>query len=264
MESTVRWNPDRYLAFADYRRRPAIDLLQQVPLEAPGTVVDLGCGAGDVTRIMADFWPSADVAGVDSSPDMLAKAHARGGEVRWIEGDIESWSPAVPVDLLYTNAALHWVDDHAALLPRLAGYLAPGGCLAVQMPLSWDLPSHRLLRETLADGGEGGRPLGSEALRRAMGRRWVQSPRWYHDLLAPHVRSLDIWVTEYQQWLEGANPVLAWVSGTTLRPVLTGLTEPERARFLAAYEARLREAYPPAPDGRTHYPFPRLFFVALA
>ena len=197
MNSQPRWNPEHYLAFADYRGRPAVDLLQGVPLPAPRTIIDLGYGTGDLTRTIAAFWPGAVVTGLDSLPDMLAQARAQSGRVHWKEARIETWSLPAPVDVIYSNAALHWVDDHAALMPRLASYLAPGGCLAVQLPLSWDLPSHRLLRETLASGGEGGRPLGSEALRRAMGRRWVQSPRWYHDVLAPHVRSLEIWITEY-------------------------------------------------------------------
>jgi trans-aconitate 2-methyltransferase len=155
------------------------------------------------------------------------------------------------------------VEDHQALFPRLVGYLRGGGCLAVQMPLSWEAPSHRLMRETLANGGPNGQPLGTEELRRAMARKPVEDAEVYYNLLAARTPSLDIWATEYLQILEGDNPVLEWVKGTGLRPILNGLNDSERATFLAEYARRLRLAYPPKPDGRTLYPFRRLFLVAL-
>jgi trans-aconitate 2-methyltransferase len=182
--------------------------------------------------------------------------------VRWIEADVRTWSPGEPVDLLYSNATLHWVEAHHELFPRLAGFLRPGGCLAVQMPLSWGAPSHRLMRETLADGGPGGRPLGTAELRQAMARDWVEEPAVYYDLLAGLARSLDIWETEYLQVLAGDDPVLEWVKGTGLRPILDGLGDAERDIFLAEYARRLRAAYPARADGRTLYPFRRLFIVA--
>jgi trans-aconitate 2-methyltransferase len=258
----TRWDPALYLAFADHRLRPALALLARVPLTAPKVVYDLGCGAGQVTRLMAERWPDATVYGLDRSPEMLAKAAAEPGQVRWVEADIRQWRPDEPVDLLFSNAALQWVEGHEELFPRLVCFLSPGGCLAVQMPLSWDAPSHRLMRETLADGGPGGTALGSEALRRTMARQWVAAATVYYDLLAPYARRLDIWETEYLQVLEGDDPVLEWVKGTGLRPILHGLDAAERAVFLAEYARRLRTVYPLRADGRTLYPFRRLFIVA--
>ncbi len=262
-KTDTRWNPVQYQKFSGHRLRPALELLHRVPLEAPKIVFDLGCGTGEVTRIIAERWPSAKVYGLDSSSEMLDKAKAGGGHVDWVEADVSSWSPDKHPDLIYSNATLHWVENHRALFPKLAGFLNTGGCLAVQMPLSFDAPTHRLMRETLADGGEGGSPLGRPELRKAVARRWVEATEVYYELLAARARQLDIWETEYLQVLEGEDPVLEWVKATGLRPVLNGLKDAERDTFMEVYRSRLRKAYPRRADGKTLYPFPRLFIVAV-
>lgn len=258
----TRWDTGQYLKFADERMRPALELLGRIPCEAPGVVYDLGCGSGDVTRLLAERWPEARVYGIDHSKEMLEKAAAEPGRVAWVERDISGWSPGEPAGVIYSNAALHWVEEHEALFPRLAGFLEPGGCLAVQMPLSWEAPSHRLMRETLANGGPGGRALGDESLRQAMGRAWVLPTQAYYELLAGRARQVDIWESEYLHILEGEEAVLEWVKGTGLRPILNGLGGAERELFLAEYTRRLRGAYPVRANGRTLYPFRRLFIVA--
>ena len=260
------WDPGQYHKFSDHRRRPAVELLARVPPEAePGLAVDLGCGSGEVTRLLAARWPGAAVQGVDNSPDMLDRARAGdgAGRVEWIEADIAAWSPPSPPGLLYANASLQWVDGHEALVPRLFGALAPGGALAVQMPLSRTARSHILMHEVLASSGPRGAPIGPESLRREVSRRWVLDPAEYFDLLAADAARLDIWTTEYLQVLAGEDPVLEWVRGTGLRPILNGLAEPDLARFLDAYRPALRDAYPQRADGTTLYPFPRLFIVAV-
>ncbi len=256
------WDPTQYRKFSDHRLRPALELLGRVPLDAPGLIYDLGCGTGDVTRIIAERWSAAKVVGLDNSDEMLKKARAGGGRVDWIKADVSHWKPEASLDLIFSNATLHWVRDHQFLFPKLLNFLSPGGCLAVQMPLSFDAPSHRLMRETLEAGGEGGRPLGTPELRRTVSRRWVENSDVYYNLLAPGASYLDIWTTEYLQVLDGDDPVLEWVKATGLRPVINGLEGEERERFLEIYRNRLREAYPRRPDGKTLYPFPRLFIVA--
>ncbi|HSS65293.1 MAG TPA: methyltransferase domain-containing protein [Gammaproteobacteria bacterium] len=259
----TRWNPAQYQKFSDHRLRPALELLNRIPLQAPEIIFDLGCGTGEVTRLIAGRWPSAKVFGLDSSVEMLEKARSGGGNVDWIEADVSTWKPDELPDLVYSNATLHWVEEHESLFPKLAGFLNPGGCLAVQMPLSFELPSHRLMRETLDEGGEGGGPLGTEALRMSVARKWVEDKDAYYDLLANRSRYLDIWETEYLQVLEGEDPVLEWVKATGLRPVLNGLEGAERDRFLESYRQRLRRAYPRRASGMTLYPFSRLFIVAM-
>ena len=258
------WDPTLYLKFSDHRLRPALELLDRVPIASPSAIYDLGCGHGRLTRLMAERWPAARVHGLDNSKEMLAKAAADGPDLTWIEADLHQWQPELAPELLYSNAALQWLDGHEVLFPRLIGLLAPGGCLAVQMPLSWGMPSHRLMRETLADGGPGGRSLGTEELCRGVARKWVEDADVYYDWLVGRAKTLDIWETEYLQVLEGADPVLEWVKGTGLRPILNGLGDTERATFLEEYARRLRTAYPMRADGRTLYPFRRLFIVATA
>lgn len=261
--SGTHWDPDQYSRFSDHRLRPAIELLNRVPLKSPKVIYDLGCGPGNIAEIIAARWPEAKVCGVDNSPEMLEQAKKRTTQIQWLQADATTWVPKDTPDLVYSNAALHWVDDHRTLLPRLVDILAPGGCLAVQMPLSWGEPSHRLMRETLADGGVEGAALGTEDLRRAVARNWVESAETYYDLLVENTQSLDIWETEYLQILEGDNPVLEWVKGTGLRPIFNGLEKAERQIFLDEYSLRLRKAYPTRKDGRTLYPFRRLFIVAV-
>ncbi len=269
-----RWDPGQYHKFSDHRRRPAIELLARVPPAEPALVVDLGCGSGEITRLMAERWPGAAVQGIDNSRDMLERARSgdSGGaaaRIEWIEADIAAWSPPSPPGLLYANASLQWVDGHDALFPRLFRSLAPGGVLAVQMPLSRQARSHVLMHEVLAAGGADGAPIGPEPLRREIARRWVLDPPEYLDLLAAEAAGaagaarLDIWTTEYLQVLEGEDPVLEWVSGTGLRPILNGLSGEDRDRFLDRYRQALRDAYPRRPDGATVYPFRRLFIVAV-
>jgi len=258
----TQWDPQQYLKFSDHRLRPALELLDRVPLTECRVIYDLGCGDGQMARLMAERWPQARVWGVDNSPQMLEKAAATPSRVEWMEADIQRWQPATPPDLIYSNATLQWLDQHQTLFPRLVESLADGGSLAAQMPLSWGLPSHRLMRETLADGGPNGTALGTEALRQAVARKWVDNAEEYYDRLVGYTSSLDIWETEYLQVLAGVDPVLEWVKGTGLRPILNGLADAEREIFLGEYGRRLRESYPTRPDGHTLYPFRRFFIVA--
>ena len=262
------WDPGQYLKFADHRLRPALDLMGRIPLENPRVIYDLGCGSGNVTRLLADRWHDADVIGMDNSPEMLGQAAASGdgvvpGRVRWEEGDLAGWCPAQTPSVFFSNAVIQWVADHHELVPRLWNTLPPGGCLAIQAPLSWDMRSHQIMRETLANGGAVGQPVGSAELRSAVGNRWVQDPDFYYDLLAPEAGHLDVWTTEYQHVLTGDDAVLEWVTGTGLRPILNGLEDGERESYLEEYRSRLNLEYPKRPDGVTLYPFRRLFFVAV-
>lgn len=259
----TRWDPELYHRFSDHRLRPALELLDRIPPISPGVIYDLGCGSGQATRVLAERWPLAKVYGIDNSREMLEQARAEPAKIGWIEADIRDWVPAEPPGLIYSNATLHWVENHHKLFPRLAGFLRAGGCLAVQMPLSWGLPSHRLMRETLANGGPDGQALGMERLRQAAAQKWVDAAETYYDLLVNRTTSLDIWETEYLQILEGEDPVLEWVKATGLRPILNDLDDTERETFLAEYTRRLRAAYTVRADGRTLYPFRRLFLVGM-
>jgi trans-aconitate 2-methyltransferase len=254
----MAWDPAQYLKFAGPRLRPALDLLQRVDLESPATICDLGAGAGNVTRLIAARWPEARIIGVDGSTEMLAKAAAENPGIEWRQADLGAWRPEHPADLIYSNAALHWLDDHDRLFPALFAALAPGGVLAVQIPRNFGARSHTSITDAACDG-----PWRAK-LEPLLRPSPVAEPAFYYDLLAPLAASLDIWETEYLQVLEGENPVKEWTKGTWLSPLLAALEEPERSRFEAAYGERVAAAYPPRSDGKTLFPFRRMFLIATA
>jgi trans-aconitate 2-methyltransferase len=252
----MTWNPETYLCFANHRTRPAVELLGRVPLAAPRLVVDLGCGPGNSTALLAARWRGARIVGVDRSPDMLERARATGLNVEWVEADAASYRSDSPPDFIFANALFQWLPDHAALFPRLMAQLAPGGVLAVQMPRNFDAPSHVLLAETAQGGPWSGRVADQVRLQP------VADPAAYYEILALHSTAVDIWTTEYLQVLHGPDAVLEWVRGTALTPFLARLEGGERDAFTAAYRARLSTAYPPRADGTVLFPFRRIFLVA--
>jgi len=260
---STRWDPRQYQKFGDHRLRPALDLLGQIPSESPSLIYDLGCGPGNVTRIIAERWPRARVIGVDSSPQMLRKARVETSRVEWVEADIRQWEPEAPPDLIFSNATLQWVDGHQDLFPRLLSLVASGGCFAAQMPLSRQMKSHRLMVDMLRSPGPSGEPLGGNLLTESMTRKWVLDADEYYDLMNGSTQALNIWHAEYLQQLAGDDPVLEWVTATGLRPVLNGLDEKLRGIYLQRYRQALREAYPIRSDGVTLYPFRRLFLIAV-
>ncbi len=251
-----RWNPATYLKFAGERLRPALDLIARIDMDAPGRIFDLGCGAGNVTRLLAERWPGSVVTGVDSSAEMLEEARARQPNLGWVEADLAAWTPEQPVDVLFSNAALHWLDDHRVLFPRLVQGLGAGGIMAVQMPRNHDQPSHQAM-VAAAEAGSW-----YDRLRPHLRTRPVAPPDVYADILSPVTSSLDIWETVYWHILEGDNPVVEWTKGTALRPLLGALDGEERKAFLGDYAARVGRAYPRRNDGTTLFPFRRLFIVA--
>lgn len=252
----MAWDPDLYLTFRAYRERPALDLLARVDLDAPAIVYDLGCGTGDMARHMAARWPGAQVTGIDSSPDMLAKARAGGGRVTWQQADVATFRTDPPAELLFTNAVFNWVPHHDQVLPRLMQSLAPGGLLALQMPRIYEQAAQRQIAAAVLEGPWRDR-LHAEFLEQP-----VQPPDTYYPILAPHARSVDIWETNYIHVLTGDNPVLTWMAATALRPFYDMLQGEERQRFEDDVAARIRQAYPKEADGRTLFPLQRLFIIA--
>ncbi len=257
-QGTTRWDPEVYQRYKAYRDRPALDLMLRLPYDLePGEFWDLGCGTGEHAAVLKRRRPRARVHGLDSSPEMLAEARARPDEVEWLEGDIAAFAPVRPPDLIFSNAALQWLPDHATLYPRLVGTLADGGVFACQVPMTFEAAWHVALRETAAQGPWAAR------LSAVRGVRQVEPAETYYDRLAPLCRELDIWSTVYLHVLEGEDPVVDWMRGTGLRPFLQALDGPgEEAAFLDAYRARLQPLFPRRPGGVTLLPFPRLFIVA--
>ncbi len=257
---TPAWDAAQYLHFAEERTRPCRELATRVAIAAPRHVIDLGCGPGNSTQVLAERWPDADLTGLDSSPDMIDAARRSAPERQWIMKEIGDWAAANTqlFEVIFSNAALQWVPDHATVFPRLLGHVAAGGALAVQMPNNIDAPAHKVARSLAAASPWRDRfPAGGV-------RQWhVHPPEFYYDLLAPHVARVDLWETEYLQVMPGAEAIVEWYKGTGLRPYLTALKNAaDREQFLSAYREAIRAAYPPRPDGRVLFPFRRLFVIA--
>ena len=257
-QPTDAWDPAEYLRFAGERARPAAELVGRVGAAAPSVVVDLGCGDGALASALSARWPGAHVRGVDSSAEMLAAAAERAvpGRLSFAPGDVRTWRPEAPVDVLVSNATLHWVRGHGALMARWAGELAPGGWLAVQVPGNHRAPTHALLAELCR------RPQWADLLADvAPPPDAALEPAGYLDVLTGAGLTADVWETTYLHVLHGADPVLGWVASTVLRPVLARLDGDDARAFRADYAAALRGAYPRRADGSTLLPFRRVFAV---
>jgi trans-aconitate 2-methyltransferase len=252
----MTWSAKQYTTFENERTRPVRDLLAAVPRREAHVAVDIGCGPGNSTEVLAARFPGAAVTGLDSSPDMVAAARKRLPHLRFEVADIEAWDEPGPFDVILANAVLQWVPDHVALFPRLMSKLAAGGSLAVQMPDTFAEPAHRLMREIASDGPWADRLAG-------VARTGRESARWYYELLRPHCDQVDVWRTVYHHPLAGgAEAIVEWFKGTALRPFLAPLDAAEQAAYLDRYRAAVARAYPVLVDGAVLLAFPRLFIVA--
>ena len=250
------WNPQTYLTFADQRGRPFFDLLGRVGAESPKRVADLGCGPGNLTQQLARRWPEAVLEAVDSSPEMVAAARERGIDAEL--ADIAAWVPGPETEVVFSNAALQWVPGHAELMVRWAGLLQPGAWIAIQVPGNFDAPSHLAIRR-LAGEQRWSKVLGDFAFRTPA---VVETPIRYAELLTEAGCRVDAWETTYIHELSGQDAVLNWITGTALTPVRDRLSDELWQQFRAELIPLLDEAYPIRPDGRTYFPFRRIFVVA--
>jgi len=252
-----QWDAGVYLRFANERTQPSVDLVQRIQLSDPRRIIDLGCGPGNSTQALRRRWPSAAITGLDNSAEMIAKARASDPEVEWVLADAASWKASEPFDLVFSNALLHWLPDHAALCRHLFEQVAPGGALAAQLPAHYDSPLHREILEVSREGQWSDR---LEGARQAITR---EPPSLYYDALQAIAAKLDLWETIYYHVVDGPEAVLEWFRGTGLRPFLEALaSSEERARFEKKLLDRYAVAYPRRESGKVLFPFRRLFFVA--
>lgn len=250
------WDPDVYLTFADHRGRPFYDLLSRVGTPNPRRVVDLGCGAGNLTGHLARRWPGAVIEALDSSPEMVVAARERGVDAS--VGDVRTWTPQPDTDVVVSNAAMQWVPEHSELFTHWVGQLRAGSWIAVQMPGNFDSPSHAAVRAVAR------REAFVKMLRDIPFRAGtvVSAPAQYAELLIDAGCSVDAWETTYIHQLTGEHAVLDWITGTALLPVSERLNAQEYQQFREDLIPLLDDAYPPRSDGTTFYPFRRVFFVA--
>jgi trans-aconitate 2-methyltransferase len=257
--SAPRWDPAQYDRYAAERGRPFVDLIARIDVESPSYVVDLGCGPGSLTATLADRWPAARVVGIDSSADMIAAAtpRSRPGRLDFRQGDVSTYRPDAPVDVVTANAVFQWVPGHVDLMTDIASWLAPRGVLAFQVPDNFSDPSHTLLRDLRLS------PTWRDRVGQGADRELaVERPERYLEVLAAAGLVPDVWHTTYLHLLPGTDPVLEWMKGTALRPVLDMLAGDEAATrdFLGELATMLAAAYPAGPAG-TVFPFRRTFAV---
>ena len=254
----MSWSAKQYVAFEDERTRPARDLLAAIPAGSVRSAIDIGCGPGNSTELLVERFPDATVRGLDSSTDMIEAARKRLPQVQFDIADIDIWNDTGPFDVIFANAVLQWVPDHATLLPALVSKLTPGGCLAIQMPDNLNQPSHRLMREVAAQG-----PWAEKLASVAAQRTEMADASTYYSMLKACWTRVDVWRTTYHHPLAGgASGVVEWFKGSGLRPFLEPLDEAQRAQYLQQYQTEIEQAYPALADGSVLLPFPRLFLVA--
>jgi trans-aconitate 2-methyltransferase len=253
------WDADQYLRFNEQRTRPCRELAERVAIDAPRQVIDLGCGPGNSTAVLVKRWPAAEVRGLDSSAEMIAKARRDNPAMQWLVGDISKWvaEAGESFDVVFSNAAMQWVEDHASVFATLMQRLASGGALAMQMPGNFDAPAHVIMRE-IAESAQWRSRFPQKI------REWhVHDLPFYYDVLAPLAKSVDFWETEYLHVLPDAAGIVEWYKGTGLRPFLDLLgNDAERSEFTKEYLQRIAVEYPQRADGRVIFPFRRLFMVA--
>ncbi len=250
------WDPRQYLKFERERTLPCRDLVGRVELQSPTSIVDLGCGPGNSTSVLAERWPSARLVGVDSSEKMLESARKSGVSAEWVLADMSKWVPEQSFDLVFSNAALQWLVNQEHQVPRLFMSVSKNGAFAFQIP-SGEGEWTKALREVAESSPWRGRfpedlvDLSTNGL------------DFYYDLLSPLSSRVDMWETEYVHVFPGTQSIVEWTSGTAMRPVLDRLTEPQmRGSFLTEYAAAVGRSYHLRPDGKVLFPFLRRFLVA--
>jgi trans-aconitate 2-methyltransferase len=255
----MSWSAKQYLAFDDERTRPARDLVAALPDIEARAIVDVGCGPGNSTEVLAARFPDAEILGLDSSPDMIAAARRRVPRAQFSIGRIEGWTDGGPFDVILANAVLHWIPNHRSLLPELVAKLATGGALAIQMPDNLDVPAHQLMRDVAAAG-----PWAQMLAAASAARTPIEAANWYYEVLRSVCSEVEVWRTTYYHALAGGPAaIVEWFKGSGLRPFLEPLDAASRAAYLERYTAAMARAYPTLADGSVLLPFPRLFMVAV-
>lgn len=264
------WNAAQYLLFEDERTRPCQDLVSRLPLQSisqsgpwrvPRRIVDLGCGPGNSTAVLASRFPSSHLEGLDSSPAMIERAKETLPDVQFTLADLSSYTPSgEPVDLFFSNATLQWLGsaERMNVIIKLIQSQQSGGVFAFQVPDNLAEPSHEAMRQTASDG-----PWVPILRSLHAGRESFQSPQQIYDQIQPLCSKVDLWRSTYYHVLENHQAIVEWLKGTGLKPFIDPLSRDDKQGFIQAYLGRLKDAYPVCRDGKAILPFPRFFMVAV-
>lgn len=262
---TSDWSANQYLKFGNERTRAVRELVAQIPLSKPSRIVDVGCGPGNSTAVLAARFPDAHISGVDSSPDMLDKARKAMPGVEFVQGDLKTYEPEPGADLVFGNAVFHWLrlEDRIPTILRLLKTQKPGGVLAFQVPDNYEEPTHRAMREMALLDGPWTEHFQALPADQRPDFDPIETPADYYNALLPLCDKVDIWHTYYQHPLDAPASIVEWVKGSGLQPFLNALPNPEvRDEYLKAYEKRIAELHPKLADGKVLLRYPRLFVIA--
>jgi trans-aconitate 2-methyltransferase len=255
--ATNDWNPELYLRFGGERTRPAVDLIARIKVQAPRTIIDIGCGPGNSTQALAARFPGARLTGLDSSPAMLAKARADHPQHEWLLADAGGFESERRFDIVFSNAAIQWMPDHPRLLARMAALASPGGALAVQTPMFHDMPIRQAITRTAE------RPRWRRAMNGCDALFTFHPHGFYYDQLSGRAATIDLWETSYVHVMASLRALVEWMSATGLRPYLDRLPEAaDQQAFAADLLEELGQDYQARADGKVLFPFRRLFFIA--
>ncbi|MDM4016470.1 methyltransferase domain-containing protein [Roseiconus lacunae] len=253
----MNWNAGHYLRYGNERTRAAVDLAARIRLDLPEKVVDLGCGPGNSTQVLRQRWMNSEIIGIDNSPEMIAAARKAFPDENWQLADVACWTPASAFDLVYSNAMLQWMPDHANLIPVLFGMVAPGGALAFQIPSGTYAVVRTLIHEISH------KPEWTDQLEAARTMLTMESPSFYYDVLAAEASEIDIWETEYCHVMDSPNAIVDWIASTGLSPFLAALaSDDQRAEFVSELKRRVYGSYETRVDGKILFDFRRTFVIA--
>ena len=251
------WNSTQYLKFKNERTQPAIDLATRIDAVNPQKIADLGCGPGNSTQVLAEMFNNAYILGVDSSQNMIAAAREKFPKLEFDFCDISCELSRVDhdFDIVFSNACIQWVPDHSGLIPQMLSLLKKGGVLAVQIPMNFDEPIHRIIKEVSS----------TEKWRACFPEQrnfYTLSQGEYFDILSDCTDEFSIWNTTYYHVMKSWQDIMEWYRSTGLRPYLAVLTEERGKEFEEDILQMLMRAYPKQKNGEILFRFPRFFFTA--
>lgn len=255
------WDAENYSQYIDLRTRPARDLLAAIPdAVKPSIIYDLGCGTGNSTILLKDRWPNANVYGLDTSDNMLQRARENYTNIQFLQSDILNFNPEHKIDLIFSNAALHWLPKHDVIIPNLIQHLNTDGIFAIQIPNNFHMPSHQAIIQILQTNETWQHLLNTLKYSELTSARYQCA--WYYDLLTLHgLTNMHLWETTYYQEMDNHQAIFDWMKATSLRPVLASMSESEQNIFEKTYVAAISHTYPTQANGHVLFPFRRLFMV---
>ncbi len=255
---TNDWDPKLYLKFSDERTQPSIDLVNRIRFaKAPENIIDLGCGPGNSTQILAEKWLNSKITGLDNSASMIEKAKSDYPKQEWIIADAATFISKKKYDLVFSNATIQWIPGHKRLLERMLDLATENGVLAVQVPKFRDLAIWQAIDKVSKSG------KWAKVTKECDEIFTYEETGFYYDILSKLVPVVEMWETTYIHIMDSHPAILEWSRSTALRPYLGRMkSEAEKKEFESDLLGEIRKKYRAQSNGKVLFPFKRLFFIA--